>query len=475
MSSSALRWSFAQQLARQFFSIAIYLALAKLLSPVDFGLVGIAAIWISIGTLFIDSGFSTALIQKKDVSDRHLNSVFVLNVVFGVTMFALIYFSAPLLSASYGEPALTDILRVMAISILFTAVASTKVSLAQKTLEFRLLTFRDIIAVTIGGSVGLIAAFSELSVWSLVFQAVVTSIVLFVVTWNIVDWKPSISNISLNSIRDLWGYSSKIFTFGLLKFVSQNIDLILIGFLLGPSAVGLYGFASKTVITPISSIRAAFGAYLFPRFSIIQDRPDVLVAEYTHAIKRVGYLVTPILLVAYFFVEEAVLLVFGSKWIGAIPLIKVIAFVALMQSLIAPIGELIKAIGRPELLVWWGIGFTFASVVFIYLGTEWQLMGVALALGLVHLGGVLACILISSSLLNVGLPVMVRAYIIPLSMFVALVLLGNLIGPIFNSLVPFASLMTLCVLLALNVVLLRVFDPVFFKGLRFSGRTDRND
>lgn len=464
MSISALRWSFAQQLSRQIISIVVYLVLAKLLSPVDFGLVAIAAVWIAVSTLFLDSGFGTALIQKKDAGDEHYSSVFVVNICAGFFVYLLIYLGSPALSSYYKQPELIDILRVMAISVIFTAIASTKISIAQKAMNFRMLTIRDVSAVLAGGCGGILAALYGYGVWSLVLQAVTTSVILSLITWKVVAWNPNLFLVSLRSIKDLWGFSSKIFLFGLLKLLSQSVDIILIGLLLNPAAVGLYAFSTKTIIMPISSIRAAYGAYLFPRFSTIQGDTVKISFEYTDSIKRISYFVTPILLVAYFLSDDAIVNFFDKPWHSAIELIRIVTFVALMQSVIAPIGELIKAIGRPGLLVLWGGGFTAASVCAIYFGTYFQLMGVAWALLLVNMGGVAACIIISGRLIKAPLRLLFRIYTLPIIFFTVLVFIGNLIESVLVVSTFLTSVAILLLLLLLYVFALQYWDPAYLKS-----------
>lgn len=461
MRKSPLRWSFAQQLSRQAMSIIIYLILASLLSPVEFGLMAIASVWVSASTLFLDGGFGTALIQKKNVTDEHFDSVFVVNIVLGCCIYLIIYMIAPYISSIYSEPVLKDVVRVVAVNVLFTAAASTKLSIAQKQLNFRMLTIRDVSAVAVGGGMGIVAAYSGLGVWSLVIQVVAMSAVLAVAAWNIVDWKPNIRAFSVGAVRELWGFSSKIFLFGLLKFVGQNADVLLIGLFMDSVAVGVYSFATKNVIVPVLSIRSAYGAYLFPRLSEIQHQNENIVAEYVLSIKRLGYLVAPVLVAIYFVSGKIIDFMFSGDWLAAIPVIKIITAVALLQCLITPLGELIKAVGRPGILVWWGIGFTCANVLAICVGTRWGVEGVSVALVLVHLLGVVVCAFISRMLIQIELNVIMKVYASPVVIFFALIMVATLLDAYADVSGMISVFVVMVLLFGLNVLLLKLFDPEF--------------
>jgi O-antigen/teichoic acid export membrane protein len=149
--------------------------------------------------------------------------------------------------------------------------------------------------------------------------------------------------------------------FGLLKIAAQNVDVMLIGYTMNVAMAGLYSLAFKMIITPTGAIRAAFGAYFFPAFSRLQDNRDILAIEYERALKLVGYGCIPFLLIFYFAVDQFVAYALPEKWIDAVPVAKVLTFVALNQLFIAIFGELIKAVGRPGLLIWWSVGLLVST------------------------------------------------------------------------------------------------------------------
>jgi PST family polysaccharide transporter len=341
--------------------MGVYFAMAFMLGPADFGTMAILLAWISVGTFLVDAGFGAALVQRDQLTEKHLTSAFASNVVIAIISFIAMWTLAPFISRAYAEPVMVDVLRVLALAILLSSAVSTKVSLAQREMRFKQLAIRDSSAVVIGGVAGITCALAGWGIWSLVVQTLSGAAISAVMTWQIVPWAPHRRDLSLKAVRDLSGYSGRMLLFGLLKIAAQNVDVMLIGYTMNVAMAGLYSLAFKMIITPTGAIRAAFGAYFFPAFSRLQDNRDILAIEYERALKLVGYGCIPFLLIFYFAVDQFVAYALPEKWIDAVPVAKVLTFVALNQLFIAIFGELIKAVGRPGLLIWWSVGLLVST------------------------------------------------------------------------------------------------------------------
>lgn len=426
MKRSSLVWSLGHQATRQGLSMCVFFAMAYVLEPADFGTMAILLAWVAVGTLLVDAGFGAAVVQRNELTDEHLTSAFASNVVIAFVSFMAMWSLAPAISRAYAEPAMVDLLRVLALAILLSSAVSTKVSLAQREMRFRQLAIRDSSAVVIGGVAGIACALAGWGIWSLVVQTLSGAAISAVVTWRIVPWRPHRRDLSLKAVRDMSGYSGRMLLFGLLKIATQNVDVMVIGYTMGLAMAGLYSLASKMIVTPMGAVRAAFGAYFFPAFSRLQDNRDTLATEYERALKLVGYGCTPFLLIFYFAVDQFVAYALPAKWIDTVPVAKALTFVALLQGFIAISGELMKARGRAGILIWWSAGLSVSTAAAIAVGSHWGLVGIAAGIAVVHAVGLIVCVSISVWLTA---PI-IRARLFgaalgPVSMFICVVAAGE--------------------------------------------------
>lgn len=372
--------------------MCVFFAMAYVLEPADFGTMAILLAWVAFGTLLVDAGFGAAVVQRNELTDEHLTSAFASNVVIAFVSFMAIWSLAPAISRAYAEPAMLDLLRVLALAILLSSTVSTKVSLAQREMRFRQLAIRDSSAVVIGGVAGIACALAGWGIWSLVVQTLSGAAISTVVTWRIISWRPHRRDLSLKAVRDMSGYSGRMLLFGLLKIATQNVDVMVIGYTMGVAMAGLYSLASKMIVTPMGAVRAALGAYFFPAFSRLQDNRDILATEYERALKLVGYGCTPFLLIFYFAVDQFVAYALPAKWIDTVPVAKALTFVALFQGFIAVSGELMKATGRAGILIWWAAGLSVSTAAAIIVGSHWGLVGIAAGIAVVHAVGLIVCL-----------------------------------------------------------------------------------
>jgi len=205
-SAIALAWDFGGLLANRGAGFIISIFLARLLSPEEFGLVGMATVFIAITQVFIDVGFSTALIQRKENSDLVYSSVFYFNLFAGAILTIGFYFFAPLIGDFYGNMEVSKILRWLSLTFLFNSLNQVQSAILVKQLNFKVLTIRNIIASVIGGGLGVLAAFQGFGVYALVIQSLSTAILSVILLWSISNWRPSFI-FSLNELKGLLSYS----------------------------------------------------------------------------------------------------------------------------------------------------------------------------------------------------------------------------------------------------------------------------
>jgi O-antigen/teichoic acid export membrane protein len=264
------------------------------------------------------------------------------------------------------------------------AFGLTQAALAQRELRFRALAVRDLGANVVGGAVGIGLAFGGYGVWSLVFMTLVGAVLDSALLWFLARWRPRRAEMTWAAAAELWPYSSRMLAFNLFKALAQNVDRLLIGPILGARALGLYTLAFRLVIYPVTTLVGALGAYLFPRVARAQADPDAVRSVYRAVLVGVFNLVTPGL-VAGAVLAPAVVPLLGERWHDAVPIVQILAIAALCQALMAPVGQIMKGLGRPGWLVWWSVGLTAVTAVALAIGARWGLVGVTLGYAAAHL------------------------------------------------------------------------------------------
>jgi PST family polysaccharide transporter len=363
-------WAILQVGGRQLTSLLVFAVLGLLLAPRDFGLVGMAMAWLSVVQSFSDLGLGAALVQRREVGPAHFSTVFLLNVGVGLALTAVgIGLSWP--SAwFFREPSLQPVAMALSLNFILTSLSAAQTAMAQRELRFRELAIRDVSASLIGGVVGIGLAASGFGVWSLVAQSLVSGLASAILIWPLSAWRPSVAQYSTALLREMWPYSSQLFLFNVFKSFVQNLDRILLGHLLGTTAVGLYVFAYRLVVQPIATLVGAVGTYLFPFLSRLQEDRDALRRAYGDAMRWLAVIALPAAVLSALAAPVVVPLVWGERWAPAVPLIQVMGLMAVFQAYMSPVGQLLKSLDRPRWLLWWSVGITAAVAALLWAGVQ---------------------------------------------------------------------------------------------------------
>jgi len=380
-------WSVVQVVGRQGISALVFTVLALFLKPSEFGVVAMVMVWLASIRAFSQLGFGSALVQRENVRAEHFSTVFVINVGCGIGLTALGVLISNLCSRFFGEPGVEPLCVVLSFNYLINSFSLTHLAIAQRDLRFRDLAIRDLSAVSVAGVAGIGLAIYGFGVWSLVAHSLLSSLIGTILIWRISPWRPSVRGASFELAKELWPYSSKVFLFDLVKFFAQNLDKLLIGYLLGSAALGLYSFAFRLVVVPVQAFVGAIGAYLFPKLSMIQDAPWAVRRTFLLTLRTISALVMPLMVIVFLMSSTVIPLIWGKEWIGAIPVVRILTLLVAVQSLISPIGQLMKALGRPNWLLNWSICITAIAGTCIYVGCNWGLRGAAAGLVIAYIIG----------------------------------------------------------------------------------------
>jgi len=438
--ASGVKWSTVSQVGRQGTQLVTTIILARLLSPSDFGLVGMAMVVIAFIGIFKDLGTSAAIIQRKEFSEDLLSSIFWVNVGFGTLAMIILFFGAPLSGLFYHEPRVDAILRVLSLTFFISGLSILQQALLERSLAFHTLAKVEISAVGCGAIVGIGMAFSGFGVWSLVFQSLTTVSVTTILLWIFSTWRPKWI-FHWNEVKAVSSYSLNLTGFSVFNYFARNADYLLIGRYLGAQDLGYYILAYRILLFPLQNISSVIGRVMFPVYSSIQDDNIRFAKAYLKVATTIALISFPMILGILALASPFVLTIFGVKWQPVILLIMIFAPVGLLQSVGTTTGSIYTAKGRTDWMFRWGIGSGLFVIIASIIGLHWGIIGVATAYAIVTFSISYFNFAITFRLINLKFSW----------------LLGVLWKPLMNSLIMFTAIigfkMALLELLSNRVVL----------------------
>lgn len=332
---SGVYWSFLKTIANQGLSLFFHILIARVLLPSDFGLLGMLAIFISFSNLLVSSGLPSAIVQKKDLSERDKSSVFYFNIFIATVCYLIVFVLAPHISNFFGEPRLTAIARIYGLNILIYSFSMVQGALFEKYIDFKRITFINISSKLLGGFVGLSFAYSGFGVWSLVYMLLFTSSVNVLLLWSFSEWHPGLI-FSFSSIKSLFGYSSRLLVSGVLHTIYLNIISVIIGKYYSASELGYYSQAKRLNQLPSQNLSNSVGVVMFPAFSFIQDDNEKMKIMFRKVIAVTVWMIFPLVLFTGAAAESLITILLTEKWLPMASYLKIIC----IGGIIYPINKI---------------------------------------------------------------------------------------------------------------------------------------
>ena len=354
------------------------IVLARLLAPDAFGVVALA----SVVALFLDQvkdmGTGSVIIQRESVEQTLLSSVFHLNLVLGALLAAGLYVTADPLAVLLGDPRVGPVLQVLAGVTLVGALGQVHHSLLRRQLRFGTIAAITAAAAVMTAAVSIVLAVLGVGYWALVLGIVAGACSSTVLVWVRCPWRPSLV-VSRTSLRSIWGYSLHLFLSNLTFLFFNQVDKVIVGRLLGTSALGVYSMAQRTVMSPVSSVGQTVQEVTFPSFSRRQDDNHALASAFIRSGRAIGAVTMPAMVGLAVLANPAVDVVFGPKWGDLVPVIRILAPVAAVLSISSSSADLMLAKGRSDISFRWGVVYCVVLTSLELVGSRWGLVGVAAA------------------------------------------------------------------------------------------------
>ena len=368
-----LFWSFCERFSEQGIQFVISIILARLLLPEQFGLIAMLTIFMAIAESFIDSGFGSALIQKKNATHADECSIFYFNILVGCLVAGLLCLAAPWIAAFYNQPILTMLTRVLSLNLIINSFGLIQSSLLTRHVDFKTQLKVSVIATLLSGIIGITMAYRGFGVWSLVAQSLSTNLFRTTLLWIFHRWRPAL-RFSLTSLRTMFAFGSKLLLSGLFDRFFQNIYSLVIGKIFTPAALGFYSRAQRLQELPVQNIQSSVSRVTFPVFSSIQEDKPRLKRGVRKALMTLAMVNFPMMIGLAVVAKPLVLVLLTDKWLPCVPYLQLFCAVGMLYPLQAINLNVLKAQGRSDLFLKLEIFKKVLVVVAILITYRWGIL-----------------------------------------------------------------------------------------------------
>ncbi len=352
----------------------IAIVLARLLTPAEYGVVGIITIFITIANVFVQSGFSTALVQKRNADEADFSSVCYFELAAALLMYGLLYLAAPSIAAYYELPVLAPIVRVLGVVLFPGAVISVQTAYVSRTLEFRGLFLSTLAASLLSGGISVFMAWKGFGVWAMVGQQVLYYLALMTALFITVSWKPG-RLFFLSRIREMFSFGWKLLCASLLDTVFNNLYGLIIGKIYNEEALGSYTRGEQFPKLIATNLGAAIQAVLLPAFSAKQDDTAAVRRMVRRAIRLSSFLAVPMLLGLFAVADTLVLALLGEQWLICVPFLRIMCISYCFWPIHITNLQAINAMGRSDIFLKLELVKKALSIVALVIGIRYSVYG----------------------------------------------------------------------------------------------------
>ena len=357
------------------------MVMARLLTPRDYGLIGMVTVVTGFLTIFKDIGLSRATIQRNVLTHDEASSLFWINGAVGVGIALLTAAIAPVIARFYGEPRLTNITIALACGFLVSGFSVQHQALLRRRMRFGILAANDVFSITLASVVGITMAFERMSYWAIVGNQLTFTISGAVLAWTVCRWRPSLPKRS-TPVREMLAFGGNITGFTVLNYFSRNTDDLLIGRFWGSQQLGLYAKAYQLLLFPLNQINLPIGGVAVPTLSRLVDEPERYRAAFARTLDKIVLITMPLVVFLMVCSDWLIAVVLGSQWVGAANIFMWLAIAGFVQPIGYTTGWLFTSQNRTGELLRWGVMSSVLAVGSIAAGVHWGAEGVAKSYGL---------------------------------------------------------------------------------------------
>ena len=348
LASKGIVWSGIERFSIQGVHFLVQVILARLLTPDDYGLVGLLVVFINLAQTLVDSGFANALIQKQNCTDRDYSTVFIYNCAISIIVYFILFVSAPYIADFYKEEELTSVLRFLSIIVVLNSLSIIQRTRLIKKVDFQTQAKITLSSALLSGIIGIVLAYNGLGAWSLCWQQVSNSIIQFILFLLLLRWLPSLV-FDLQSFKSLFKFGYKLVFASIINAIYKNLYTIVIGKKYTSESVGYYSRAEQFVVFPSANLGALIVRVIYPILSIVQNDNEKLKSIYRDSIKLSSYIIFPLMIGLLSLSEPLVLFLLTDKWIIMVPIMQILCLDWMLDHISMLNLNLLMVKGRTDL------------------------------------------------------------------------------------------------------------------------------
>jgi O-antigen/teichoic acid export membrane protein len=325
---SGLAWKLVENFGFQLVAFITQIVLARLLMPENYGIIALTIVFVSIANVFVQTGFSSALIQKESVNEIEYSSVFFAGMILSVSLYLVLYTVAPHISAFYSEPSLNLVLRIQSLSIILAGFSSVQNAIIARDLEFKKVFWYKMVAVLFQGGSGILLALLGFGVWALVISNIIYSTLIALSLWIVVKWRPKFL-FSFSSLKNIFPFSSRLLLMNLLNNLTNSFKSLIIGKSFDSTSLGFFNRGNSIPTLLMVNIDGAISSVMFSSLSKCQNDKERFITAYRRSISTSVYIIFPIMLGLVVIAEPLTIVLLTEKWLPSVPFLRISSIICM--------------------------------------------------------------------------------------------------------------------------------------------------
>ena len=385
---SGFFWKFSEQITAQLVSFVVSIILARILSPTDYGIVSLVNVFIVIANVFVTSGFSAALIQKKDADGLDFSTIFYISLAFSFLIYGIVYLCAPLIANFYKNTNLIPIVRVFALQLPLSSFNSIQQAYVSRHMAFRKIFFSTTVATILSGIIGILLAVIGWGVWALVFQTILSTTFQTIVLFFEIPWRPKLE-FSMRSARGLIGYGWKVFGASFLGTFFNELRNLIIGRFYSPADLAYYNRGSRMPDLIANNIDNTITSVLFPVLSKHSDDYNKLKSMIRRSIRTSTFIIMPLMFGLAVAAKPVTQILLTDKWLQSVPFMQCLCISGAFGSISNANMQVIKASGRSDILLKLELIKKPLYLIFLIASIKINVLAVAISMAIYNIVGML--------------------------------------------------------------------------------------
>jgi PST family polysaccharide transporter len=366
----------ASQAVTVFLQLASTVVLARMLTPDDYGVMGMVLSFVGLASIFKDLGLSSAAIQRAGLTTDQQTNLFWINSLFGLFLSGVVACASPLIAWFFGRPELIGMTWILSLTFVIAGLSAQHNAMMVRNMLYGRMGLINVLSIAVTFAVSVTLASLGFSFWSLAWGHVAGAAARTALTWWFSPFLPGLWKNGVGT-RKLANFGANVTGFNIVNYFSRNLDNILIGKFAGADALGIYGRAYQLMLFPIQNLRGPIDAVTYPVLCRLQDRPEDWRNYHIQTLRVLSLLSMPLVAWMFLVSEPLILVLLGERWVEVVPLFKILAIVAFIQPSVSMIGSVMLSVGHSKRYFLQGAAVTVVLVLAFAIGIQWGAVGVA--------------------------------------------------------------------------------------------------